>query len=396
MKILLVQETDWLERYPHTQHHLMERLSLKGHSIKVIDYAFDWKKDEDEKIFQSKQEFHNVKKIYGGAVVDVIRPSALRISVLEYPYLMFSHNCEIKKQIKEFKPDIIIGFGILNAYVASGLAKKYNIPFIYYWIDALDTLIPEKTFQTLGRIIEQKTINNSRKYFVTNEKLKDHIIALGAEEDKIDIFSSGIDFNVFNDKIDGSAIRKKYGIKDNEIVLFFMGWIYHFSGLKEIAEELGKEKESGKYSNIKLLVVGEGDAYPDLQKLRDQYHLEDQLFLTGRQPYEKIPEYIASSDICILPAYTDEPTMKDIVPIKILEYMAMGKPVITTKLPGLIKEFGNDNGIIYANSPEETMITAQDILSKVNCHEYGVKARTFVEKYDWISISNQFEQTLKI
>ncbi|WP_217177992.1 glycosyltransferase [Methanoplanus limicola] len=369
----------------------MERLSLKGHSIKVIDYAFDWKKDKDKKIFQSKQEFHDVKKIYDGAGVDVIRPSALRIPVLEYPYLIISHNNEIQKQIREFKPDIIIGFGILNAYVASRLAKKYNIPFIYYWIDALDTLIPEKTFQTLGRIIERKSIKNSRKYFVTNEKLKDHIIDLGAEKDKIEIFSSGIDFNVFNDKIDGSAIRKQYGIKDNEIVLFFMGWIYHFSGLKEIAEELGKEKESGKYSNIKLLVVGEGDAYPDLQKLRDQYHLEDQLFLTGRQPYEKIPEYIASSDICILPAYTDEPTMKDIVPIKILEYMAMGKPVITTRLPGLIKEFGDDNGIIYANSPDETMKTAQDFLSKVNCHEYGIKAGEFVKKYNWDLVIKRFE-----
>ena len=260
MKILLIQETDWLERYPHTQHHLMERLSLKGHSIKVIDYAFDWKKDENKKIFQEKQEFQNVQKIYSGAGIDVIRPSALRIPVLEYPYLMYSHNCEIKKQIDEYKPDIIIGFGILNAYLASRLAKKYNIPFIYYWIDALDTLIPEKVFQSLGRKIERRTINNSRKYFVTNEKLKDHIIALGAKKEDIEIFSSGIDFTIFNDKIDGSAIRKTYGIKDDEIVLFFMGWIYHFSGLKEIVHELGKEKDTGKYSKIKLLVVGEGDA----------------------------------------------------------------------------------------------------------------------------------------
>ena len=44
MKILLVQESDWLKRNPHQQHHLMERLSLRGHEIVVIDYDIDWGK----------------------------------------------------------------------------------------------------------------------------------------------------------------------------------------------------------------------------------------------------------------------------------------------------------------------------------------------------------------
>ncbi len=38
LMILVVQESDWLKRNPHQQHHLLERLSLKGHEIRVIDY----------------------------------------------------------------------------------------------------------------------------------------------------------------------------------------------------------------------------------------------------------------------------------------------------------------------------------------------------------------------
>ena len=41
MKILLIQETDWIKRGPHQQHHLMERLALKGHEIVVIDYEIE-------------------------------------------------------------------------------------------------------------------------------------------------------------------------------------------------------------------------------------------------------------------------------------------------------------------------------------------------------------------
>ena len=38
MKILMVQESDGVKRGPHQNHHLMERLSMKGHEVRVIDY----------------------------------------------------------------------------------------------------------------------------------------------------------------------------------------------------------------------------------------------------------------------------------------------------------------------------------------------------------------------
>jgi len=38
MKILVVQESDWVLRGPHQNHHLMERLSIKWHEVRVIDY----------------------------------------------------------------------------------------------------------------------------------------------------------------------------------------------------------------------------------------------------------------------------------------------------------------------------------------------------------------------
>ena len=78
--------------------------------------------------------------------------------------------------------------------------------------------------------------------FVTNEKLKDHLIGLGADSAQIEIFSSGIDFTRFNVNVSGDEIRKKYKINDDQIILFFMGWLYHFSGLKEVAIQLAKER----------------------------------------------------------------------------------------------------------------------------------------------------------
>ena len=212
--------------------------------------------------------------------------------------------------------------------------------------------IDSSTILTIGSLFETGSIKNSRRLFVTNEKLKDHVIGLGADSAQIEIFSSGIDFTRFNVNVNGDEIRKRYKINDDQIILFFMGWLSHFSGLKEVAIQIANERD--KYEKFVLFIVGDGSAYEDLVKIKEKYQLNSNLILAGKQPYDMIPQFIAASDICILPAYPDEKIMQDIVPIKIFEYMAVGKPVITTKLSGIIKEFSLDNGVIYIDRPEET------------------------------------------
>ena len=52
------------------------------------------------------------------------------------------------------------------------------------------------------------------------------------------------------------------------------------------------------------------------------------------------------------PITIDAENMRDIVPIELCGYMAVGTPVITTKLPGVMKEFGEDHGVIYVDKME--------------------------------------------
>jgi len=72
----------------------------------------------------------------------------------------------------------------------------------------------------------------------------------------------------FNPTIDGSAIRSAYAIGKDDIVLFFMGLLYHFSGLKEVCLDLARLRD--RYRNLRILIVGDGDAYSDLQQIRDK------------------------------------------------------------------------------------------------------------------------------
>ena len=172
LKILITQETDWLIRNPAQQHHLAEKLSLRGHEIRVIDYPILWNVNGREKGFCYKRQiFNNVSKIHADARITVIRPSFIKIPWLDYVSLIFFHKREIDKQIRKFAPDVVIGFDILNAYLAMKASKKNEIPFVHYWIDVNHRLIPFKPFQPIGKLVEGITSRGADQILTINDKI---------------------------------------------------------------------------------------------------------------------------------------------------------------------------------------------------------------------------------
>ena len=393
MRILVVLTTDWVKRYPAQHHHLMELLSLRGHEIRVVDFELLWRTEGKTGLLSKRKIIPSYSKVYSGAKVTLVRPSFIRIPILDYVSIFLSDRIEIKRQVREFKPDIIVSFGVI-AYIAGLVAKRNGLPFVYYWIDVTHRLIPVKAFQPIGWLFERRALKLADVVFTINAKLKEYVIKMGADPERTIVLGAGIDLKWFNLTIEGKNVRKHYGIKEKDLVLFFMGWLYNFAGLKEVAIELSKIIKD-KNPEIKLLIVGEGDAFDDLQKIREQYHLDEQIILTGKQPYEKIPEFIAAADICLLPAYPKEEIMQDIVPIKMYEYMAMGKPVIATRLPGVMKEFGGEHGVIYVDKSEDVLGKAIELVENGYIGEEGRRARRFVEERSWDNITDEFERVLE-
>jgi len=388
MKVLVVQESDWVEKGPHQSHHLMERLSKRGHTIRIIDYEILWREHGKKGLISQREVFRNVLKVIDGGGVTVIRPTIIKLPILHYLSLVYTHRKEIKRQIKEFEPDIIIGFGILNANIAIRLAKKKKNPFIYYIIDELHRLVPQKYFQKFARFIESTNMKNADKVISINEGLREYTIEMGANRERTEVIRAGVELELFN-SADRKVTRERHGIKDKDVVLFFMGWLYSFSGLKEVAMELTKSEKH----KIKLLTLGKGDLWDTLQDIKRKYELDSRMIMIEWMPYKEVPKYLVASDICILPAYKND-IMKNIVPIKIYEYMAAGKPVIATRLPGVMKEFGEGNGVVYVDKSEDTLWKAIELIENGSIEAEGMKARKFVERNSWESITDEFEKIL--
>lgn len=391
MNILVVQESDWIKRNPHQQHHLMERLAERGHNIHVIDYPIDWNLEKDGGLINKEETVTGYSKIINGVNITVTRPSFIRVKGLNYLSMIRTHRKAIETEVQDFKPDVIVGLGLLNTYTASKIAQKNKIPFIYYVIDNLYALIPEKPLQIFGKNVFKKTLKNTTLTLSINKKLQELTIKNGTPKNKTKVIPAGIDLKKYNPQLK-TNLKEKYQIKETDTTLFFMGYIYHFAGIKELATKIGQEKN--KYSNIKLLVVGDGEAYNDLKEIQEKYKLQGQLILTGRQPYQLVPEFLSIADYCILPAYQDEEIMQDIVPIKIYEYLAMAKPVISTLLPGIHTEFQENNGVIYINQAEEI----PELIKTINSSKYEELSKQglkYVKNNDWEKITDDFEETVK-
>ncbi len=390
MKLLLVQETDWLRKPPIQHHHLAEMLSMHGHQVRVIDYALLWQREAGLGLWSGRKVFPDVARIHREAKVTVVRPGMVRLPVLEYASLAASHAAEIDRQLKEFRPDAVVGLGIINAYLALRACRKYNVPFLYHWLDLLHLLVPVRVAQPIARMLEGRTLARADSIITVSDNLKDCVVKLGAPPERVNVLRPGISLERFTPALDGKPVRERYGIAPDDIVLFFMGWLYHFAGLKEVALEMAKSGDR----RFKLLIVGEGDAYNELQHLRDSHGLQDRVILTGKKPYEEIPGLVAASDICLLPSYPNEKIMQDGLPAKVFEYMAMKKPVLSTRLAAVFREFGESSGIVFVEKPEDVLARAGELVKDSLVQKLGERARQCMEKYSWDNILREYQQIL--
>ncbi|MFX0061652.1 MAG: hypothetical protein ACFFC7_05645, partial [Candidatus Hermodarchaeota archaeon] len=124
MRILYIQETDWLDKGPQQQHHLLERLSNQGHTVVVIDYEILWKDKTNLGFLSKKIVIKSPSKACNESNIILIRPKAIRSPLLNYLSIIFTYGIEIYKIINQFKPDVVIGGGLLTVTIGKLLATR--------------------------------------------------------------------------------------------------------------------------------------------------------------------------------------------------------------------------------------------------------------------------------
>jgi len=394
LRVLIVQETNWIDRNVIQQHHLAERLARRGHDIEIIDYDILWPERTSHPVWQSRQVFPRITRAIDGVALQVTRPGTLQLPLLAHLSWTGTSLLELHRKLSEDRFDVVIGLTLTNSYFMARYLQRRKIPYISMVQEPYHTMVPQRWLWPPARWVEQKALRASHQVIVFTPQMRNYVMSMGVGPSRITLLKTGVSLDKFHPGVDGSQVRQELGIGRDEWVIFFMGWLYEFSGLRQIVEAIGEDP--GILRDARFLIVGDGDIYHDLRSLVARYGIEKQVLMTGRRPYEQIPGLVAAANVCMLPSLLNN-TTREIVPMKVYEYLAAGKPVVASNLPGLKAEFGNDSGILYANGPvaalQQAVALAQQpqLVSELS----HTARRTAEENADWEKTTEELETILR-
>ena len=95
-----------------------------------------------------------------------------------------------------------------------------------------------------------------------------------------------------------------------------------------------------------FLVVGDGEVKEELIGLVRSSGISQTFVFAGRVPYEEVPLYIAASDVCVAPGTRELCETIGISRLKVVEYMACGRPVVATDMDGACLVRESNGGIL--------------------------------------------------
>ena len=191
----------------------------------------------------------------------------------------------------------------------------------------------------------------------------------------IDIIPNGIDL----DKFHPVANKELSG----ELKLLTVGRLSvtkRFEMLVEAVEMLSKQ---GK--NVRLTISGGGGLLDELKNFVEQKKLTGIVNLTGRIESDKMPDVYRQHDMFV------SASMQEGMSNAMLEAMASGLPIITTRCEG-VDELISDNGIVVGKDSAEALAEAINNLAE-NKQAYSsmcALARRRAENFDWDKVADGY------
>ena len=224
--------------------------------------------------------------------------------------------------------------------------------------------------------------------FVQSEQMKKDVISNNIDPLKITSVPMGISLKDFMNVNAHSTIHKGP-------VLVYLGTLARVRKIDFLVRVLKIVAE--EFSDVKLYLVGDGDDPSDKEIINneaDNLGILSKIIITGFLPRNKALEYVASSDVCLSPFFPT-PILNSTSPTKIVEYMAMGRPVVANDHPEqrlIIEE--SECGICVPYTETAFADAISQLLSNYDKAEcMGANGRRYVEKYrDYEHIANNVEQ----
>ena len=391
MKILVTSIVD-LKKTAHNRLHQFVRYLAQNHEVTVLSINDWWKANQT-----------NVE-LYAKGYDDILNSINMKyfthkkVKPVYQEMVSIINLNEILQGIEYQQFDVHLNYNSLfSGYFVARKVNSVGVKTVYDIADDLPAMIgssPQipsslrRIGRFLGKQIFRKNINIAEKITIITEALRR---SLEVPLSKSVIIPNGVDTELFSNRL-SPKLRSELGM-DDAFVLGYVGVLREWVDLESVFQTVRDLCSEQSNMDIKVLIVGEEGGLAKNKALAQKYGILDKTIFTGTVPYTKVPEYISCMDVCLIP-FKNDAVSQNALPLKLFEYMACEKPVISTKVEGIIESVGDM--VLYASNTSEYMSEITKLYNEEELRRrLGSEGRMFVEKnYNWSNITSKLEKIL--
>lgn len=246
------------------------------------------------------------------------------------------------------------------------------------------------TADALRLYLERKNYGERRykRIIAVSDSVKHELMEwYGVNEEDIRVIPNGVDLECFHPGLKesvGKRVRSTLGIREEDFVISFVGNEFGRKGLDSVMQALAAWNNRA----ARLLVVGDDESGP-YRALARRFGLTDHIFFVSGVPAPE--QYFAASDVFVLPTYYEP------FGTVIIEAMACGIPVITSRIAGAVETMEHGVHGLFLDDPsshEELLHhlsrLGEDVLLR---HSISTNALRAIQRFDWDVIA---DQTLRV
>jgi glycosyltransferase involved in cell wall biosynthesis len=248
-----------------------------------------------------------------------------------------------------------------------------------------------RIFSYLALRSEKLNYRYCNRIVSVTDKLRDELVSLYAvSEDKIFVINNGANTDLFK-PLDREQVKAELGLERSKTYVCFVGHLAAWQGVEFLIH--ASPLILDKCPDVRFLVVGDGAMKNKLLKITSELGLLDKFIFTGRVPYESVPLYINAADICVAPFIKGRNSKIGLSALKTYEYLACGKPIVASSIPGVkdLIELSGGGISVSPEDPEELAVAVIKLILNENARALmGEKGRKYVvENHSWNGVARK-------
>jgi glycosyltransferase involved in cell wall biosynthesis len=231
---------------------------------------------------------------------------------------------------RDLGPDVIYERYSLWGVAGLRLARRRSIPLV---LEVNAPLADEQqryrglTCPRLARSLERTVWRGADLVVAVSDPLRGHLQAAGVAAGQVRVLPNAADARLFRPEVDAEPVRRQLHLA-GRFVVGFAGTFKAWHGVDFLLAAFAELHTLDPSTH--LLLVGDGPLRPALEHHVQGAGLEEAVTFTGPVAHDEMPAYLAAMDVAVAPY----PALADFYfsPLKLFEYMAMGRPVVVSRV----------------------------------------------------------------